>query len=432
MWNRFRKRLIGNGGHDIFRNMLVLLAGAGVARAVGMLSILALTRIYGPEDFGILSVFNAFLLLILPLGTLRYVVAVPLPKTDRMAVNLLVICFLSIIFVSLSLFLCFFMFSSQIFPVFSAEKLIPYWWLIIIAFIGASFYELLASWGLRQKAFRAISRTQVTQSLLGACLKIGLGLLSLKPLGLLIGQVVQQAGGVLYLLRQFAGGLKQNLPAINLSKIWFATCRFRDMPYFRLPSQMLLVFSMQSPLLFVAARYDIHVAGQLGLALNALTLPVALFSRTASQAFYAEVAKIGRREPERIYEVTIDTIKRMALVGFLPTIVLMAFGPWIFSVAFGDEWSHAGQYSRWLALYLFMVFLSQPIVQVLTVFGRNMMFFVINAIRVLVLSVIFLGVHLLNLDDMTFIIIYAAALSLHYIYVCLQSLSVVRREIKVQ
>ena len=180
--------------------MLVLAAGSGMARVVGVLTIPLLTRIYSPEEFGLLAVFNAFLLLLLPLGTLRYVVALPLPRSDRAAMNLLALCAIVAGAATVILASGFAAFADAIFPVFSAERLTGYWWLVAVGFLAVSTYEILTSWATRKKAFRAVSRTQVTQALLGAGLKVGLGLLGLKPLGLLVGQVAQQAGGVVYLM----------------------------------------------------------------------------------------------------------------------------------------------------------------------------------------------------------------------------------------
>ncbi|MBF6615098.1 MAG: oligosaccharide flippase family protein, partial [Candidimonas sp.] len=95
----FKQIFKGEAG-NVFRGMMTLLLGAGLARIVGLLSIPILARIYSPEDFGVLALYTAFIAVVVPVMTLRYVQAIPLPKTDVMAFNLFSVCFKLIIIFS--------------------------------------------------------------------------------------------------------------------------------------------------------------------------------------------------------------------------------------------------------------------------------------------------------------------------------------------
>src|SRR5690554_432400 len=75
---------------SIFKNMAKLTAGTGLAKVIGVLSAPIITRIYLPEDFGVLSIFTSVIALIVPLGILRYSLALPLPKNDGLATNIAV------------------------------------------------------------------------------------------------------------------------------------------------------------------------------------------------------------------------------------------------------------------------------------------------------------------------------------------------------
>ena len=54
----------------IFKNMLTLATGSGVAKVIGLISIPFITRIYGPENLGALSIFIAIVALMVPFGSL--------------------------------------------------------------------------------------------------------------------------------------------------------------------------------------------------------------------------------------------------------------------------------------------------------------------------------------------------------------------------
>ena len=85
------KRLFGGASGGVFRGMLVLATGSGIGKIIGIAAIPILTRIYAPEDFGVLAVFTALVTIHAPLVTLRYVLALPLPRHDGVAFNLLVL-----------------------------------------------------------------------------------------------------------------------------------------------------------------------------------------------------------------------------------------------------------------------------------------------------------------------------------------------------
>jgi len=82
-------RLFGGPAGPVFRGMGTLALGAGVARIIGVVSIPVLTRIYSPADYGVLAVFTALVGMLVPVLTLRYGAAIPLPRYDGMAMNLM-------------------------------------------------------------------------------------------------------------------------------------------------------------------------------------------------------------------------------------------------------------------------------------------------------------------------------------------------------
>jgi len=84
-----RQRLAGDASTKVFKGMATLAVGNGLARIVGLASIPILTRIYSPEHFGVLSVFTALLLILTPLMTLRYELAVPLPSRHGASIEML-------------------------------------------------------------------------------------------------------------------------------------------------------------------------------------------------------------------------------------------------------------------------------------------------------------------------------------------------------
>ena len=404
-----------NSINAIFRNMFLLASGHGLARVIAFAATPIITRIYLPEHMGVLSVFIALASLLSPLDTLRYALALPLPKHDGAAVNLFVLCTLILGFVFLLIFFLFGLLAPTLFDMLSMGSLLPYWWLVPLAVGGAGVYELLSNWAIREKAFRPIARTSIWQSSLGATVKIVLGVLGLKPLGLLIGHVFSQAGGFLTLARSFYPKLKAGFPRVSWRRLALLGRHYADFPKYRFPSQLLLVLSQKLPLLFFSWKFGSTTTGHLGLSLMTIAIPFSLIGQTTGQAYYSEIACIGRKTPKRSRRITKGIIKRLVLISSLPCIVLFAAGPWLFQVFFGRDWHRAGDFTRILAVYLFAQFIYTPIANgVLNVFEKQSFVLLLNLSRVLLIFGAFFVAFHLGTGPETTLLLYSLTLSLQY------------------
>lgn len=415
--SKIKTKLFKNSSdNDVFKNMLILATGVGGAQVIGFATMPILTRIYKPEDFGILSVFMAAIALLIPFTTLRYSVPLPLPKQDGTAINLFAVSIVILLTVTSIIAFLLGFYADVIFDMFSINSIIPYWWLMPIAVFGSGLHQILNSWSIRQKNFKAISRTTIFQTLSSGLMKIGLGLAGMKPMGLLIGTIFANIFGAVLLVVSNFRSVKTNIKHIRTKRMKFLLKRYIEYPKYRLPSQFILVMSAQAPLLFLAAFFGADVVGYFGLSMVALSVPFALFGNTTGQAYYAEVAKIGRKDPKQIYEVTKDVIKRLFLFSLAPFLILLVGAPWLFSIVFGDNWHEAGVYASIMSFYMLTAFVSAPLANALNVFEDQLMFLKLNILRLIVLVVLFLISWLIDLGATKTIMFYSGVMSLYFIY----------------
>jgi O-antigen/teichoic acid export membrane protein len=411
---------------SVFKNMTILASGSAMAKVIGLGTYPVITRLYTPEDFGVLAVFTSALGILVPLATLRYSETIPLPKHDGLAFNVLL---LGILLIALMVSLMSILFSTigvTIFGFFNMEIIAQYWWLLILGIAGAGMYELLSKWATRQKKFAPVAKTTIWQSSLSAFVKIGLGYMGVKPLGLLIGDVVSKGGGVLSLFQSFRKDLKENAKHYSRKKILFLLKYYKDLPLFRLPSQFLLVFSIKMPILFFAFQFGSDVTGQLGLALVVVGIPMGLIGRSTGKAYYAEIAKLGNNKKEEILALTKSITKRLSLLSLLPTLVLLLFSPLLFQFIFGVEWEQAGVFTSILAFYLFIQFITSPLVNVFNVFNRQRKYLEINIVRTLLIAVVFGASYFLGYDVYTTLVLYTIIISGHYMFTGYQVYKVIK------
>ena len=425
MWKGVRALIFAGPAAGVFRGMATLALGSGAARLIGIASIPILTRIYSPEDFGALAVFTALVALLAPILTWRYVLAIPLPRHDGLAMNLLVLSVALMLATMLVLTAVLWAFAAPLLRALSMETLVPWWWLVAMGLLAAGTYEMLTLWATRKRAYKIIAQTSVWQSAAGAIVKIALGLLTLKPAGLLIGQVVANGGGIGSLLRSFRADFSTSWRHLRLGRMKKLAVRHRGFPIYRVPSQVLMVGSTQAPLLFVAALFDAPTTGQLGLALMALALPVQLFGRTMARAFYAETANLGNRKPQEIRRIANHVLMRLAILSLPPSLILFFFAPNLFPLVFGAEWEMAGNFASLLAIYLFFQFIQTPVVHIFYLFDSQGALLYLNAQRIILISGCFFAAYLQTLSSSEAISIYAVILAMHYAFSIVYALKLI-------
>lgn len=419
----------GTGTHEVFRHMLVLAAGSGAAKVVGTLSIPIITRLYTPEQYGLFTVFLSVTAILTPLASLRYSAALPLARREGTAAALLVAC-MALLGLTLALMVAVLLVSADhLFGLVSAAQLVPVWPLLVAAVGTAGVYEILTNWAVRQRGFRTMAQAEVSQSVLGGATKIGLALVSLQRVGLVAGHLVGQIVACLILWRLVWRRANTGIRRTTRKKVWLVLARYTDFPTYRLPSQLLLIASQQAPVFFLSALYGAAIAGQLGLALVALAVPLTLIGQTTGQAFYAEIARLGRNKPDEIHRITCGVMKRMLVLGLVPTVVLMGAGRWLFPLFFGARWLDAGVFASILSIYLLAQFVANPLSHTLSVFDKQRLFLRFNIVRAILIAGVFGVAYWLRLSAFMAIAAYSVVLSIHYAITSYTIFVIIRRAI---
>ncbi|WP_354274090.1 lipopolysaccharide biosynthesis protein [Stenotrophomonas rhizophila] len=425
--SRIRKRLSGLTEGALWQGVLKLLVGTVLARVIGILAMPILARIYSPTDHGVLAVYVSMVTILAPILSLRYALAVPLPRRDGTALNLLVLSFVLKIVTTSALACVLYFAGERLFKWMSMETLTPWWWMIVAGAFAMSAYELLSMWATRRRNYHVIAVTKFTQSLFGELVKIGFGLLGIKPFGLILGHLVSQGAGVGTFVRSFRADFARNARFVRIRTLWWVAKYYAGFPGYRLVSQLLLAFSMQAPLVFMAALYGPNLTGQLGLALMALTLPVSLIGQAVGQAFYGEIARLAPGSGRRIHQLTMSVQKRLFLVGIPFSAVLFFAGEWLFTIAFGPNWAVAGRFAELLAPFVLMQLTSAPLMQVLNLLRSQRLFLFINLARTLGLVGIYVAAKHIEPSAEMFVGVVSAFLFVFYSLASALVLLIVRK-----
>lgn len=424
--SRYRERLKNN---VFFQNILVVAGGNTVAKLIGILATPIITRLYTPEDYGIYTVFMSIIAITGSVVTLRYSVTIPLAKEEKTADNLIKLCLFVTFSLSLLWLLVVAIFKGQISDHFQIDNLQHFLWLIPIVFLGKGIYETLNSWAIRNKGFKLITRTKVSQSVSSSVVKIGFGLLKVAPLGLLIGVIAQEIAGIGSLFSKMRNVKPDFFKRNSLKDIKTVAIRYKDFPLIQSWSQFLLASGAQLPVILLGLYYDNQVVGVFGLAMSMISLPMDLIGQSVAQVYFAEIAKIGKENSVKIYNLSISLIKKLFIVGLFPVGLLIAFGPWVFKLVFGPEWLDAGVYARFLSILILTRFISSPIANIFNVYEKQSLQLTLNIVRVVLVFVAFYTSNLFNLSALNSIGIYSILMTVYYAFLTIIVLRVVKKNI---
>ncbi|MBX3175997.1 MAG: oligosaccharide flippase family protein [Candidatus Hydrogenedentes bacterium] len=409
-----RSRLARMRANGFYKSVAWVAGGTAVAQAVTILSTPVVTRLYTPADYGVFAVFTAILGVLQPLATLTYAMAIPLAEDRRQAQNVLKLCLAIVAGISLLLGVAVIFSGGFLAAWFEMPAAEAYLWLLPICLLGAGCYESLSGWALREKHFRIMSSTQISQSVSSAGAKIGLGFLGIQPLGLLLGLLASSVAGSFSLLRKLVQTEPEALQSFSRRELWAAAVRFKAFPQYRSWSRLLLGLNVRLPVFLMAALFDPVSVGYFGLASTMVDLPMSLIGNSVSKVFYAEIARFGKERPDKILRLSMSIMKKMSALGILAASALVIAGPWMFSLVFGPEWNEAGIFARWLAIAIMLRFVSSPVMHCLDVLEMQGLQLLINIVRVVIVSCAFGLAWMWGLAPVETAGLYASGLALFY------------------
>jgi len=418
MWTKLLRVLSDLKSNRVLKGAISLIMGSAIAKGIGLAVMPILTRMYSAEDFGRLSLFVSVTTIAASLLTFRYVVALPIPSSRIRARHLLLLSVtlgaITAVLIGLVLAIAVYVFGQG-----SADGFWrAYWWLVIVGAIGAAGYELATMWATRRQQYHAISTSQVWQMLSGSATKLVGGFFGLGSVGLILGQVMQQSGGLAGLARPMLSSLRRALKEFNGRYLLAVAARYSDFPKYKMPAHFVYAYAAQAPVIMASYLWGASSTGQLGLAFQSMALPISLISQNASRVYYAELSKIGRGNPSAALELTRYMGVRLFGVGSLLGIGIFALAPMLFSLVFGQAWAEAGELARAMAIFIPFQFVASPLIMAYNIYGDQRRVLITHFIRAALVSMVFVLSYFLGLSLLKTIYIYAVVISVHYLLIC--------------
>ncbi len=339
------------------------MTGTGIAQAIPIAIIPILTRMFSPEDFGLLALYAACVSILGVVATGRYEIAIMLPKDDEDARLLLQLSMLFALFVSLLISIPISIWNAQIAHFLGNEDIAVWLYLVPVSVLFTGIYQALTYWNNRQKKFINTAVSRVNQSLFQGFAQTLLGFLQVSG-GLIWGQFIGIVSGSIYLLKKDRN-YKSLIRKSKINSIQKQGIKYHKFPTYGVWGALCDAGAVQMPVILLTKFYSNSVTGMFSLTFRVLNMPTSIISSAIAQVLFQKVVEISQTEPEKL-NLYIIKMFLLLFVIYLPAVpILFIWGENLFSIIFGNEWSQAGVYAGYLVIAIAVRFAVSPLSAVL-------------------------------------------------------------------
>ena len=215
----------------------------------------------------------------------------------------------------------------------------------------------LKYWLNRSKTYKGISNAIMAQ----AFITLGTQFLFafwLQPInGLVLGLLCGEMA--MYLtMRIYAG----QIPMQGADIIRKMSKKYGQFLRFGLSGNLVNALANFSPYVLFQQHFGADLNGQFTMSnQKVLSAPINLIGAAISPVFYESANRASKESGQKLFKITLE----LSLILFLmisPLVIAFVFwGPSIFVLFFGEEWRIAGQYAMYLAPFMAMRFIVNPL-----------------------------------------------------------------------
>lgn len=331
-----------------------------IAQVIPLITMPLLSRIYSIEEHGVYNLFFSIVTSLSILATLRYELAIILPKQDVDAVYVTKISILISILISLASIMLIFVFQKQILALLKHKILFKWLLFIPLSLLFNGIIQSLNYWNNRQKQYRILAKGKIVSSVVINILPIFI-FLKYKYEGVLIlSFVLSQILCIVYLA--FSNK--------NLFYIWKTANEFKvlkdifflykNFPLLNAPSSLIDQIASAIPMFFINKYFGLAAAASYGIAMKVVSIPSALVSYSISQVLYQELAE-KRNNGASLFPTVLGIMYKLIIFGICPYAILVMFSDKMFPFFLGEQWKEAGEFAKILSVSAYLKLIISPL-----------------------------------------------------------------------
>ncbi len=346
-----------------------------------------LANYYGPESYGIYSVFLSYIMILPVLSGLRLDNVMIMQRGSKEIRNL----FSGIVVITLVLTFAFIsvMAVVKLLNVYSFQMS---YYILGLTGLGA----VLTGWNLTQnnmftkyKLFKQISTAFIISSVVSVVFQAIFYFSGWEENGLIYGWIVGLMASFLYNLSVSKGQLIQ----INVLEFKKSVGEHINIVHYTYPSDSINAIANNILPILVIGYFAASEVGLYGMAFKILSVPLVLLSGSVSRVYFQKAVSLNRTDKKSLKKLTYKVIFSNVAIIFAFVFFMNTIGMYALDWFLKDSWNGLGSYVLALSFWILARSALNPIASLIVVLNKNHFSLVFNIYLLLVNFVaIYLGV----------------------------------------
>lgn len=365
---------------NILKYVLILSSGTLLAQIVSYVLAPIISRIYVQEEYGELDLFIKIISFGATLASARYEMSLPKIHGDVPAFRLYKFIFriafylilFSIVFVSIYAFFI------------EDSSYIPFILLIPLGIILLMFYNIGTNWAIRQKLFKHISYSKITNTFSSGILKIVLGKLHFGYLGLIYSVIIGFFLSNFWYLKEYLHTNKKYKIKTKSARNYLVARENKDFPLINLPHTLMELAKELFIAIMIINLFTMSEFGSYAFTFRMLRIPLVLVGVSISQVFLQKCSE-NFNQGKEIKPILLKSVRTLGLLSIIPFTIIFFFGQEIFIFVFSETWSEAGEFAEIMAPWFMINLLSSPISSLPLIINKQKEFFKIAIVGIVIM-----------------------------------------------
>lgn len=411
-------------GSEFVRNVVTMMSGTVLSQMLPILLSPIMTRIFSPTDYGIYGLYMAISGILNVLVTSHYNHAIMLPNEEDESVNIIGLCLVITVAVSILLSIMFQLLNKPIAIFFGIQSIAMWLYCVPLSVLLSGCYSALNYWTNKNCKYKRLAVSRMAQTIIMLSVQVVLGLIYKDVAGLLLGLLAGQLVSTLILFAQVWKDDGQKFSStLGLNKIYSVAVKHKSFAYYLLPADFINAFNNQVPTFLLTKFASAAEVGKYNFTQRILGLPVTFISSSLIDVFkqraISDYNQLGNCRD--IYKKTFITL---ALLGLLPLLIILFTAPSLFAFVFGERWRDAGVYAQILSVMFYLRLVISPLSYIYYIVGKQREDFILHILMAIGTMVsLYLGYQLFNspkymvlLFSINYSIVYLIYLSRSYMF----------------
>ncbi|ATQ41144.1 hypothetical protein CSW64_01320 [Caulobacter mirabilis] len=362
--------------------------GATVAAQLAALAVApVLTRIYGPEHFGLFGVFLAVATTLAAIPPLGYNEAIIAAREDADADRLFAASLLGSVVLGLALSLVVWLVLT-LGP--APVRILPAWTALLLAptIVGMAATLCVQIFLAREHDWSTSSQMTLAQAGSRVTFQLGFGFLGVGA-GLLLGEACMRVLTPIFALWKKRREVARRLLDQRWSDIVGAARRYGHFPLTRMPSSFLNNLGTLAAAPIISSSYGLAAAGVYTVMDQVLNVPLGFVNKTVGDVFVGHFSKLFHSDRAAAARLFLLTGVGLALLALVPAGVLWFAGPWLFKLVMGAQWEASGVLAVYMIPALAARFVVLPLSWVCSAANRPELKLIFDVVQLLSVVLVF-------------------------------------------